>query len=384
MKESIRIKNFGPIEDVEINDIPRFMVLVGESGSGKSTILKTLAYFQWIFKMLNIRAYLSKAGVKGSPFKFKWDDFMRHAGFENYLKADTEIRYVNGSCEISYKKVGGLKPGNVKVDELSLEKISFITDKRNIIPYMLAGKIRENKDFYLSETLDDFSEAKKYTKEHNIDFLGVKISVEKEPNGERIYIKGCDDDNLFKVNFEDASSGMQNVSPLSMIVQYYCDRYDFVSASSKMVLNYLSESDNLKYFSPNLNMGEIGRRCVHIHIEEPELSLYPESQIDLIGSLVKHCFNSEHSHDIKLALATHSPYVVNYLNLLAANTQGKDKDNPYLSINDMAVYEITDGEAQDLKLTSNVAGKDLHIVNTRLMSDPLSSIYKSYKKIAGL
>ena len=45
-KESLLIRNLGPIHEVELNDISPLMVLVGESGGGKSTILKVLALFQ--------------------------------------------------------------------------------------------------------------------------------------------------------------------------------------------------------------------------------------------------------------------------------------------------------------------------------------------------
>ena len=42
MSEYLRIRNFGPIEEIEINNIPSLTILIGESGSGKSTIMKVL------------------------------------------------------------------------------------------------------------------------------------------------------------------------------------------------------------------------------------------------------------------------------------------------------------------------------------------------------
>ena len=56
MKESIRIKNMGPLRDVYIEDIRPMTILIGESGSGKSLLMKTLILFRYIYKMLNIRS----------------------------------------------------------------------------------------------------------------------------------------------------------------------------------------------------------------------------------------------------------------------------------------------------------------------------------------
>jgi len=46
MKESIHIKNLGPIKDIQILEIKPFTVLIGDSGSGKSTLMKVIALFR--------------------------------------------------------------------------------------------------------------------------------------------------------------------------------------------------------------------------------------------------------------------------------------------------------------------------------------------------
>ena len=42
MKESIIIKNLGPLKEVEISDIKPLTVFIGKSASGKSTIMKII------------------------------------------------------------------------------------------------------------------------------------------------------------------------------------------------------------------------------------------------------------------------------------------------------------------------------------------------------
>ena len=378
-KESLLIRNLGPIHEVELKDISPLMVLVGESGGGKSTILKVLALFQWIYKMMNIRTYLSKSGVSKSPFRFSWQTYMRNAGFEKYLKQNTEIVYQVGSCIISYTNGKLNTSSEIPEEEMSLVKVAFVSDKRNMISNLVAGKAKNNYDFYLNQTFEDFVAATRVIREHAIDYLDVKLMVEKGNNGENFYISGINENEMFKIGFEDASSGMQNVSPLSVNVEYFTHYFDPVGTANKMVFKYLSESDDLKNFAAKQNLGEWNSRVVSLLIEEPELSLYPESQTELVDSLVSRCFDNSLSHQVHLAIATHSPYIVNYLNLLSARAQFcTSNDKPSLSIDKMSVYHVEDGYAYSLKVN---AKNGTQIINTRVLSDPISAIYQSYNKI---
>ena len=48
-QESLVIRNFGPIADVELHDIKPLTIIIGPSGVGKSTILKVLSLFRWLY-----------------------------------------------------------------------------------------------------------------------------------------------------------------------------------------------------------------------------------------------------------------------------------------------------------------------------------------------
>lgn len=50
MKESIIIKNLGPLKEVEISDIKPLTVFIGKSASGKSTIMKIIVLMRYIYK----------------------------------------------------------------------------------------------------------------------------------------------------------------------------------------------------------------------------------------------------------------------------------------------------------------------------------------------
>ena len=93
MKESVTIRNFGPIKEACIEDLRPLTILIGESGSGKSTILKVVALFRYIYKMLNIRFYLKSSQIDRSPFRIRLNDYFKTNALDQYVRSDSEIIY---------------------------------------------------------------------------------------------------------------------------------------------------------------------------------------------------------------------------------------------------------------------------------------------------
>lgn len=380
MDESIKIVNLGPIKEIEITQIKPFMVLVGESGSGKSTVMKVLSLFRWIYKRVNLRSYLRHSQAKDlKELTFNMKDLLKFSGIDEYVKENTEIYYENDGCKISYTKEGLVTPRKViPQDKLSLNKICFISDKRNEIADVIAGKTRvEQTESYFEETLSDFRTASSEIDTFSIDYLGVEVKRVKEKNKERFVISGTDGDDEYTIGLENASSGIQTVSPLALIVEYYAKCYDSVDGMNKSIFRYLADTDGLKHFNATMNVGEIPHSNIFIHIEEPELSLYPESQKSLIDFLISRCFLMEHKDNMYLMMATHSPYIVNYLNLLIRRAEaGESALGPQMNFYDIEVLEIAGGYATSL----NIEGEQ-HLIDTRIMSDPITEIYSEYNKI---
>lgn len=378
MQESIIIRNFGPIKNIEIKDISPFTVFIGESGSGKSTIIKMIVLFRWIYKMLNIRSYLKYANISQSPFSFDFGQYLKNNGFSDYLKSDTDIIYQKGDTKIYYRNKLTTSP-IVPKEELNLEKMSFIADKRNLIPDILAAKKNDKipMNFFLEETFNDFIISSKFIKELEINYLGVKYLSEETSLGTKYLIKSTNTTNNYTINLEDSSSGTQTVVPLSVIIEYFSKYYDFKGAFNNMVLKYLSQSDNLKDFRTDLNIGDIKYKNIHIHIEEPELSLYPESQRNLINFIVNRCFIEKHNdYNMTLMLATHSPYIINHLNLLIkANDKNTLVEGAKLSYENLSVYQVENGKINDLKIQNE------RLINTNPLSDTINNIYDAYNQL---
>lgn len=374
MNEYLSIENFGPIEEVILDDIRPLTVFIGESGSGKSTIMKVLSLFRWMYKRINLRSYLQHAGIKKTRIGFKIKSLMKNSGMADYLRPESVIIYRRGKYEI--KMVN--KTVNIRFaiapEDLCLDKVSFISDKRSMIPDFLDNKLeRRIANYYLQDTMDNFMLACNEIKVLPLDYLNVKFKVKKNKNAPVKYkIQGMDGEN-FNIDMKNASSGMQTVTPLSMIVEYFATCFDAEDSIKVSLVKFMTDTDNLKFFRPDLNVGEIRKRNVHIFIEEPELSLYPESQKSLMDFLVDRCFNHPHSYNMTLMLATHSPYIVNYLNLLIKRQEAGDETPYKIAFNDVNAYEICGGTANSLRIDG-----EHKILNATSLSDPISSIYAEY------
>lgn len=367
MNEYILIQNFGPLKRIELKNISPFTVFIGESGSGKSTIMKVLCLFRWIYKKICIRSYLRNSGIARSPFRFQFEQLKRLNGLDSFFYADTEIIYRRGNNEISYKNGKLNSDIIIKNEEISLDKISFISDKRNVIPELLAKNASVDKSFYLNETWNDFSQAVKDFSDIDIPYLGVKLAKKKVQNGFKFYIVGNNENN-YQVDFEDSSSGMQNVAPLITIMNYFVNNYDLIQSFNRAIFSVLSENDLLSKFKSEQDIGKVNYKNLFFHIEEPELSLYPESQLQLMEHLIGLCFKTDKKvFKTGCMITTHSPYIINYLNLLI-----KKQIIDFKNVN---VYQVLDGYILDLMRSSE------QIVDTRLLSEPISSIYEDYNSL---
>jgi predicted ATPase len=381
MTESIHIKNLGPIKDIYIENVKPFTVLIGESGSGKSTLMKAIALFRWIYKMHNIRSYLKHSNISKSPFRFRMETYLKSCGFEQFIKNETEIIYTTkfesgNSYEIKYTKNRLFGTGNnelINEADIYFNKISFVSETRNIIPLWSdkgASFTGGYLGFYFHEVYKDFELASETLKELELKFLNLKFAVKKTNSGKKYIIQSNTKDN-FEIDFKNSSSGTQTSVPISLITQYFSKKFNFEDAFNRSVLTYLSNTDNLTDFKAVKNLSEINKK-IFIHIEEPELSLFPDAQTQLINDLVNKCFITN-ENTIELFLSTHSPYIINHLNLLIkAFDKNKSIDGAKIDYDNLAVYQIVDGKLE------NLIAQNERLVNTNPLSETINNIYDQY------
>ena len=382
MKEYITIKEFGPLKNIENLEIRPFTVLIGESASGKSTLMKVVAMMRYIYKMANIRSYLYRSNITKSPFRIRLDTMMKRQGMTKMFTKDSLIVYrVQMDDGVSYEvriENGSLKKTVViESHHLMLCKDSFVSENRNIIPtWVQTSWVNKGATlgFYFHETNEDFGRASKDDKELVLDFVGMKMVI-THPKGKptRYQIVPIDNHHA-PIELTEASSGIQTSAPLALIVDYFAKEFSFKDAFRRSVMDYLYEEENIQKFNSVVEPTAL-TKVVDIHIEEPELSLFPDAQCKLVENLI---FTATHSKDdriVTLMLATHSPYILNYLNIMLNQT---DEQRARLNNSNTAVYRIYEGETQDLLMQDD---KGHWIVDTYDLSEMMSSIYNEFVRL---
>lgn len=363
MHEEFIIRNFGPLKDIYLPELRPVMVFVGASGSGKSLLLKVLAMVRHIAKKAIIREALKSSGVKRTPFRLRLDTYLQFSGFEALLQHDTEIRYLlrwdgKRSCEVVLDKAHGLKVSMVSqaASPGPFLKIAFVSDLRNLVAAWgqrssLAQQSR-TLDSHFAETLDLWEEARDALKDTDLtlDFLKATVSREKQ-NGDRprVFVKTPDGR---RTPLEKGASGYRSSIPLALILRYLVQSYDFSAAIKRSYLetllndlmaqsqgNSLPKTQKIQRFSGNF---------LCILVEEPELSLDPDTQIllaeELMGVLAQKR-TDQSAPETSLLFTTHSPYWI-----VALNTILTEKSCSALTWEKLGGYWITpEGNLKDLR-----------------------------------
>lgn len=382
MKEYITIKEFGPLKNIENLEIKQFTVLIGESASGKSTLMKIVAMMRYLYKMANIRSYLYRSKITKSPFRLRLDTMMKRQGMTKMFTKDSLIVYhVQMDDGVSYEV--RIENGNLKKTEvieqqhLMLCKNSYVSENRNIIPTWTQTSWK-NKGatlgFYFHETNEDFGCASEGEKELMMDFVGMKMIITHPKGKPTRYQIVPTDGHHTPIELTEASSGIQTSAPLALIVDYFAKDFSFKDAFNRSVMSYLYEMENLSKFKAVSEPTAL-TKVVDIHIEEPELSLFPDAQCKLIEKIFYTALHAKSDRTLNMMLATHSPYILNYLNIVLNQTkEGKAK----LTNETLAVYGIHDGSTMSL-LMKDDKGRD--IVDTLDLTEMMSAIFNEYTEL---
>ena len=308
MKESLIIKNFGPITNIEI-ELKKINIFIGEQGVGKSTVAKLYSCLQDFSLHIFILSGRNQDKIKES--------FKRY-GIHSYFNDDTYIRFQSSTNYIVIYEQGLFKISHLTYDELEM-KIDVIDSVMKSLKHSfdVAGiKLNADLDKFpekeaeviisnlrtslylpaersiaacvsssltsliladvplpkmLLEFLSFFEKAKNEYQIYKVPFLNLAFKTIN--NEDKIQIGDKE------IDFKYCSSGIQSIVPMLMIIDY-CMKQDYFNCFA---------------------------------LEEPELNLFPTNQLELTRFIISK-INQENGID-KLIITTHSPYILSILNV---------------------------------------------------------------------
>jgi len=281
------------------------------------------------------------------------------------------------TIELKHRKLSGITE-TLDKGLLAYFKVSFISEMRSLIPAWadrgarLAGAYL---GFYFHETFNDFHDAAEELRVADLDFLNLEFSLKKVSNKTE-YLITPKDKSYSSVKFRHASSGIQTSTPVSLITEYFSKHFNFNENLKKSISRYLFDTDKMQDYRPVMKLESLPNHAF-IHIEEPEISLFPDAQCKLITNIVRSAMvQSLADRTISLCIATHSPYVLNHLNvLIAAANNNTLFDGAALSSDKVSCYRLTDGTNTNLLGMDPASGK--HLINTIDLSETMNMIYNN-------
>ena len=214
----LRIKNFGPIKNgfTEIDGFMEFSpvtVICGNQATGKSTIAKLYSTFTWLEKALQ-RGDFFRSSVTVSKLK---NSYFQYLNIGSYFKDDTEIDFIGELYKFHVSKTE--KPIIEKVDNPNYikAKIEYIPAERNFISAFPNVEKMQGLLRYLFGFLDEFDEARVNTTEIRLPIGNFVYKYDKSKH--KSFITTAEND--FRIELFEASSGIQSVTPLTAVSQYY-------------------------------------------------------------------------------------------------------------------------------------------------------------------
>lgn len=340
------IDNIGPISHIDI-PINRLNVIIGKQSSGKSTIAKVLSFCLWLEK--DIIAHQEKDYVDGNLLI---KELLSYHKITNYIKEGTYIHYDGDFITFDYHSPEEfsitLYEGFNKAEN---GKVAYIPSERNIVAISNISSLQMDKSYVRDFLFNWLSVHSIYTKEAAMPIvdLGVRYYYDEDSKSDKVILPDGKE-----LEIDEVSSGIQSVVPLYVYMSYITKwifkheegtSYDKYSVIQKALIRKVMEDVDDETVNKALNLPAIQEKMIeslsilrravkenvqseefaqitdlmeklekphyaNLIIEEPELNLFPQTQVSLIYAMLKDIdFNRD-----KLMITTHSPYTLYAIN----------------------------------------------------------------------
>ena len=358
MNERLIVKSFGPVKDLDIL-FKKVTLFIGDQGTGKSCVAKLFSMFKWTEKVLSQKKYKLSYFEQYNRFQKMLCKYHRIESFVNessYIKLEVDLYdflYENGNFSVIDK--------NHEIKGIS--KVMYVPAERSIV------SVAENKSKLLkelpdsSETFsDEFVNAKKFFQNgYNLPFEGLRF--EYDSLNDAGWIHGVD----YKVRLINASSGIQSSLPMCIVSEYLSSKISDkeevkLSKEEKDKLEkrvaeiMLNEeySDSIKdMMIRQLSYANRYNQFINI-VEEPELNLFPRSQMEVLFSLIS---NNASAEENMLVFTTHSPYSLAIINTMImgakAYANATEEQRGQIEAILPVKYQINENEIAAYRLSSS-------------------------------
>ena len=360
MNERLIVKSFGPVKDLDIL-FKKVSLFIGDQGTGKSCVAKLFSMFKWTEKVLSQKKYKLSYFEQYNRFKTKLCAYHR---IESFINENSYIKFEGNLYDFLYEN-GNFSVTEKNHDIKGISKVMYVPAERSIV------SVAENKSKLLkelpdsSETFsDEFVNAKKFFQSgYNLPFEGLRF--EYDSLNDTGWIHGAN----YKVRLINASSGIQSSLPMCIVSEYLSSKIsdkeevklskeekDKLEKRVAEIMQNEEYSDSIKdMMIRQLSYANRYDRLINI-VEEPELNLFPRSQMEVLKSLV---LNNASSDENMLGFTTHSPYSLAIINTMIMGAKAYANANEELRNRIKSIlpvkYQINDDDIAAYRLSSSDA-----------------------------
>ena len=389
------IKNVGPVKEADIR-LKKINVFIGPQSSGKSTIAKIISFCSWLEK--------NKHELEGS-FLFSGsviDKMVSYHRMEGYLNDNSQLFYQGDNIAFAFNwplsetihldfpqdhyNISQVVDKEVlffNTERLSNPKVLYIPADRNfvsVVPNL--RKYDDSKDSLQSFVVDWFEAKRSFNKENALDLIDLGMKYYSDNDEDFIQLE-----NGQIIKLRNASSGLQSVAPLLIVADYMTggmyDKERPFSVEEQDVLAKLLHKLAIESLPTN-DMADLKRRLagflqgkVYSHtqfvIEEPEQNLFPQEQYKLMEHLASII---NHGKQHRLTVTTHSPYIINFLNVLLRRPSESES---YLHHEDLNVFLLSEGRITDMMMHNK--SRTRWAVDTSVLNVAMEEIADEFERL---
>jgi predicted ATPase len=359
----LKIKNFGPIKDIEI-ELKPFTIFIGLNSAGKSTLCKVIASILNRNKHVNIiinAAINSGSSIQLSNKEIKISDsnlkinFLNEFRISDYFSEETKISLIEKNSKFHLED-------NLIIYSFEETDDSSVLLLSSILEILKNTELLNNIQFNFKILKDDIiyipSERGIFTKIKQDDYVLINLSEEN---------------NYYLLNYLQkysiARRELKEFKSEDLKISYkYNDgsNEEFSYSSNDYFPTYLASSGVRNILSMALPIEHAARKnnASTIILEEPEISLYPDNQFEFIKYLIKtkntakninHIIVSTHSTDVlgTFSISAYAGYLLKkYPNLnddiLKILSDLKFDDKCLINNEDLVAYYVKDGTCQKI------------------------------------